>query len=90
MRLLRPTYVEVDLDIIKHNINEIKKVIDKNINDNFVKLQESGRKISLIIPSEDRAKYYALVTRSYITFDEKTGQAGIGYYRYLDIRPQVK
>ena len=28
MRLLRPTYVEVDLDIIKHNINEIKKVID--------------------------------------------------------------
>lgn len=67
-----------------------KKVIDKNINDNFVKLQESGRKISLIIPSEDRAKYYALVTRSYITFDEKTGQAGIGYYRYLDIRPQVK
>ena len=30
MRLLRPTYVEVDLDIIKHNINEIKKVIDKN------------------------------------------------------------
>ena len=30
MKLLRPTYVEIDLDIIKHNINEIKKVIDKN------------------------------------------------------------
>ena len=29
MKLLRPTYVEIDLDIIKHNINEIKKVIDK-------------------------------------------------------------
>lgn len=29
MRLLRPTYVEIDLDIIKHNINEIKKIIDK-------------------------------------------------------------
>ena len=26
MRLLRPTYVEIDLDIIKHNINEIKKM----------------------------------------------------------------
>lgn len=30
MRLLRPTYVEIDLDIIKHNINEIKKFIAKN------------------------------------------------------------
>lgn len=30
MKLLRPTYVEVDLDIIKHNINEIRKVIDKS------------------------------------------------------------
>ena len=30
MSLLRPAYVEVDLDIIKHNINEIKKLIDKN------------------------------------------------------------
>lgn len=30
MRLLRPTYVEIDLDIIKHNIKEIKKIIDKN------------------------------------------------------------
>ncbi|WP_296648215.1 alanine racemase [Romboutsia sp. 13368] len=30
MKLLRPTYVEIDLDIIKHNINEIKKIIDKN------------------------------------------------------------
>lgn len=30
MRLLRPTYVEIDLDIIRHNINEIKKIINKN------------------------------------------------------------
>lgn len=56
----------------------------------FVKLKETGRKISMIIPTSDNAKYYALVTRSYITFDEKTGQAGYGYYRYLDIRPEVK
>lgn len=58
--------------------------------DIFVKLVEKGRKISMIIPTSDNAEYYALVTRSYITFDEKTGQAGYGYYRYLDIRPQVK
>lgn len=30
MKLLRPTYVEIDLDIIKHNINEMKKIIDKD------------------------------------------------------------
>lgn len=30
MKLLRPTYVEIDLDIIKHNINEMKKMIDKD------------------------------------------------------------
>ena len=64
---------------------------DKNLQSSiFVKLKETGRKISMIIPTSDSAKYYALVTRSYITFDEKTGQAGYGYYRYLDIRPQVK
>lgn len=56
----------------------------------FVRLVEKGRKISLTIPTEDTAKYYALVTRSYITFDTETRQAGYGYYRYLDIRPEVK
>ena len=30
MKLLRPTYVEIDLDIIKYNINEMKKMIDKD------------------------------------------------------------
>ena len=30
MRLLRPTYVEIDLDIVRHNINEIRKIINKN------------------------------------------------------------
>ena len=67
-----------------------KRTIDNRINGDFVKLKESGRKISLTIPSEHRAEYYALITRSYITFDEKTGQAGISYYRYLDIKPEVK
>lgn len=67
-----------------------KEIEDNSISSNFVKLKESGRKISLVVPSKDKATYYALVTRSYIIFDEKTGQAGIGYYRYLDIRPQIK
>lgn len=64
---------------------------DKNLQSGiFVKLTEKGRKISMVIPTSDNAKYYALVTRSYISSDEKTGQAGYGYYRYLDIRPEVK
>lgn len=67
-----------------------ERINDSKIKDGFAHLVESGRKISLIIPTNEQAKAYALVTRSYIDFDEKTGQAGIGYYRYLDIRPQVK
>lgn len=67
-----------------------ERINDSKIKDGFAHLVESGRKISLIIPTNEQAKTYALVTRSYIDFDEKTGQAGIGYYRYLDIRPQTK
>lgn len=67
-----------------------ERINDSKIKDGFTHLVESGRKISLIIPTNEQAKMYVLVTRSYIDFDEKTGQAGIGYYRYLDIRPQEK
>ena len=67
-----------------------ERINDSKIKDGFAHLVESGRKISLIIPTNEQAKMYVLVTRSYIDFDEKTGQAGIGYYRYLDIRPQEK
>ncbi len=31
MQLLRPTWVEIDLDIIKHNINEIRKIMNDNV-----------------------------------------------------------
>ena len=67
-----------------------ERINDSKIKDGFAHLVESGRKISLIIPTNEQAKTYVLVTRSYIDFDGKTGQAGIGYYRYLDIRPQEK
>ena len=67
-----------------------ERINDSKVKAGFAHLVESGRKISLNIPAIEQVKTYALVTRSYIDFDEKIGQAGIGYYRYLDIRPQVK
>lgn len=52
----------------------------------FVELWEAGRKIKLVLPVADVAEKYKLVTRSYIQYDEQTGQAGYAYYRWLDIR----
>lgn len=49
----------------------------------FVRLVEKGRKLSMIIPTDEVAKKYLLKTRSYIGYDEKTGQAGYKFWRYL-------
>lgn len=51
----------------------------------FVRLLESGRKIFMVIPADKMAKNYLLTTRSYITYDEKTGQAGYGFWRFVGI-----
>lgn len=51
----------------------------------FVKLWEPGRKISLQLPVKQQAERYKLLTRSYVQYDEKTGQAGYSTYRWLDI-----
>lgn len=53
----------------------------------FVELWEAGRKIKLVLPVAMEAEEYNLLTRSYIGYDEKTGQAGYAYYRWLDIVP---
>ena len=52
----------------------------------FVRLVESGRKISLTIPADKIADNYNLTTRSYIVYDEKTGQAGYGFWRFTSIK----
>lgn len=51
----------------------------------FVKLFETGRKISLVIPSYEVAARYTLTTRSYVTNNKATGQAGFGFYRWVEI-----
>ena len=48
-------------------------------------LPEGYRKLKQILPqAEEHAKYYGLVTRSYIGY-EATGQAGYADYRYVRI-----
>lgn len=51
----------------------------------FAELWEAGRKIRLVLPVAEQAEEYELLTRSYVQFDEQTGQAGYAYYRWLDI-----
>lgn len=51
----------------------------------YMKLEDAARKLKQILPQvEERAKYYGLVTRSYIGY-EATGQAGYADYRYVRI-----
>lgn len=51
----------------------------------YMKLEDAARKLKQILPqAEERAKYYGLVTRSYIGY-EATGQAGYADYRYVRI-----
>lgn len=55
------------------------------VTDGYAKLWEEGRKIALTVPVDEKSLHYALKTRSYITYDKDTNQAGFGYYRFLDI-----
>ncbi len=48
-------------------------------------LYEEGRKIKLMVPVTAEAEHYALVTRSYIEYDQETGQAGYGRYRFVSV-----
>ncbi len=88
--------------IIRDEENEESKLIDsvdsisvlfgklnenKNLPEGFIELYDRGRKITKIIPSNTKSNYYTLTTRSYIEYNSKTGQAGYGYYRYVDIKP---
>ncbi len=52
----------------------------------FVFLQDKERQIRMTVPVTENSEYYELVLRSYIGYNEKTGQAGYAYYRYADIK----
>ena len=53
--------------------------------DGFVQLQDKARKLLLTVPCTEEAACYGLVTRNYIGYAEKTGQAGYTDYRFVKI-----
>lgn len=87
--------------VIRDEDREYSKVIDtvdsisvimgkfhKILSNDFIELFDKGRKIKKIIPVDRQSDYYTLITRSYIEYNNSTGQAGYGYYRYVDIEPE--
>lgn len=51
----------------------------------FVVLHDEERQIRMTVPFAGNSEYYELVLRSYIGYNEETGQAGYAYYRYANI-----
>lgn len=58
----------------------------ENAGTGFVKLQDSDRKLKMMIPvSDGNAKWYGLLTRNYVTTNDVNGQAGYTDYRFVKI-----
>lgn len=56
-------------------------------NDGFIKLLDRQRKLYMEIPCEKNSTWYGLLTRNYISSDEKTGLCGFTDYRFVAIEP---
>ena len=59
----------------------------KSAANGFVKLCDNQRKLFMEIPCEKISKWYGLLTRNYISSDEKTGLSGYTDYRFVAIEP---
>ena len=58
----------------------------KDAANGFIKLCDENRKLFMEIPCENKnAKWYGLLTRNYISSDEKTGLSGYSDYRFVAI-----
>ena len=51
----------------------------------FVSLIDKNRKLKMVVPVNETAPYYALVTRNYIGYAPENGQAGYEDYRFVKI-----
>jgi CRISPR-associated protein (TIGR03984 family) len=58
----------------------------KSVDEKGTVLLDKERQIELKIPYIGTTKYSELVIRSYIAYNQQTGQAGYEMYRYLDIK----
>lgn len=63
------------------------KRVQAELSRGFVQLWEPGRKIRLVLPASKEAETYQLITRSYVQYDAKTGQAGYSCYRWVAVLP---
>jgi CRISPR-associated protein (TIGR03984 family) len=56
--------------------------------DGFIKLLDRQRKLFMEVPcAEKNSNWYGLLTRNYISSDEKTGLSGYTDYRFVAIEP---
>ena len=62
----------------------------QGVEQDFAVLEDKGRKLRMVVPYVGEGNYYDLYLRSYIGYDEKTGQAEYVAYRYLNIVPVVR
>lgn len=85
LRRIEDNKGEAEVECVDTCANFFGDKVDSGLASGFAKLWEEGRKIGLVIPVDEDAKHYALKTRTYITYDEQTGQAGFCYYRYVDV-----
>ena len=87
--ILTGRYIEDGIGIKSEAVDSIARLWGEKVTSDavgFVKLLDKTRKISLYIPVEDNNhQYYGLVTRSYIGYDDSTGQAGYKDYRLVKI-----
>ena len=61
-----------------------EKVEGSSTKDGFVKLLDKKRKIQMLIPTKEDAKYYELTTQNYIGYNE-IAHAGYTDYRFVKI-----
>ncbi|MDO4178144.1 MAG: CRISPR-associated protein Csx19 [Phascolarctobacterium sp.] len=85
-------YVEVHAELFNKaydQANEKLTIVPKN---GFAKLSDYDRKIYLNVPVDGAGPFDKcnLITRSYITYNETTGQAGYGFFRFVDIKGVIK
>lgn len=61
---------------------------NSGVTDGFIKLLDKQRKLYMEIPCEkNNSTWYGLLTRNYISSDEKTGLSGYTDYRFVSIEP---
>lgn len=85
---LKGRYIRDEIGIGKFYVDSFARLWGEKISaeDGFINLLDGERKLFMQIPCEDDgANWYGLLTRNYISSDEKTGLSGYTDYRFVSI-----